>query len=201
MSGARRRRPGIRLLLILAALASIIAGYYLGQYWQRRPLAELSARIYPAGRPVKFHAGVDPDAQRAATTPVPWRLFLSADTRDAQCVGLIRHYATVINRLAAWPDIQARLRLTLLAYDQPDATDVDAFTGGAEWIEVITADPESLDQLSSQLGLIPKADAWCTGNTANAILVSPKHRQWALIPHEQAAMMAHNIRTIIAFVE
>jgi len=69
MSGARRRRPGIRLLLILAALASIIAGYYLGQYWQRRPLAELSARIYPAGRPVEFPAGADPDAQRAAAAP------------------------------------------------------------------------------------------------------------------------------------
>ncbi len=197
MSGTGRRGPGIRLLLILAALASVIAGYYLGQHWQRRPLAELSATLYPAGRPLEITAGVNLDTE----TQPPWRLFLSADTRDARCATLLRHYAMVINRLAAWPDIQSRLRLTLLAHDQPDVAGVDAFSAGVDWVEVIAADRESLARLSSRLGLMSEAEAWCTDSGASAVLVSPELMQWALIPYQQAAIMAHNIRTIIAFVE
>jgi len=32
-----RRSPKARLILILAALSSLVGGYYLGQYWQCRP--------------------------------------------------------------------------------------------------------------------------------------------------------------------
>jgi len=194
-----RRSPGIRLILTLAALASVIAGYYLGQYWQRRPLADLSAVVYPAGQPVEYPAGMGMDAD--ADTSGPWRLFLPADTRVAECGRLLRHYANVFNRLAVWPEIQSNLRLSVLAYDRPDADAITAFTGGVSWAEVFSAEPQRLDPLSRQLGILPDQAAWCSETAANAVLVAPDQKRWALIPHEQAAIMAHNISTIIAFVE
>jgi hypothetical protein len=194
-----RRSPGTRLILTLAALASVIVGYYLGQHWQRRPLADLSAVVYPAGQPVEFPSGLNID--RDPEAPAPWRLFLAADTRVPECVRLMRHYATVFNRLAAWPTIQENLRLTVLAYDRPDAPAVTAFSGGVAWAEVLSADPQQLEPLSRQLGILPGQDAWCGETGANAILVAPDRKRWALIPYEQAAIMARNISKIIAFVE
>jgi hypothetical protein len=199
MPKSGRHSPGKRLIITLSALASVIVGYYLGQHWQRRPLAELTAVVYPAGQPVQYPPGLvidsDPDM------PPPWRLFLAADTRVAECVGLMWHYATVFNRLAASPTIQDNLRLTVLAYDRPDAAAVTAFTGGVEWAEILNADPQQLEPLSRQLGILPDPDAWCGETGANAVLVAPDRKRWALIPYQQAAMMARNISTIIAFVE
>jgi hypothetical protein len=199
MPRSGRRNPGTRLILTLTALASVIIGYYLGQHWQRRPLGDLSAVVYPAGQPVDYPRGLGIDSNPEA--PSPWRLFLAADTRVAECVRLMRHYAIVINRLAAWPTIQKNLRLTVLAYDQPDATAVTAFSGGVEWAEILSADPQQFEPLSRQLGILPGQDAWCGETGTNAILVSPDRKRWALIPYERAAMMARNISTVIAFVE
>ena len=56
MGGRRQHRRGRHLLLTVAALSSLIVGYYLGQHWQRRPLAEVSAIVYPAGRPIDYPA-------------------------------------------------------------------------------------------------------------------------------------------------
>jgi hypothetical protein len=199
VAGPARRGPGVRLILTLAALASVIAGYYLGQYWQRRPLADLSAVVYPAGRLVDFPADLFVDASDGA--PGPWRLFLPADTREAECSRLVRHYASVFNRLAAWPEIQANLRLSVLAYDWPNDDAAQAFTGGVNWAEVLSAPQQQLDALSQQLGILPDRANWCSATAANAVLIAPDHRRWALIPYEQAAIMARNISTIIAFVE
>jgi len=195
----RRRSPRTRLILTLAALASLIGGYYAGQYWQRRPLADISAIVYSAGRSIDYPADLEIAAAPGSTAP--WRLFLTADTRIAQCRSLLHHLASVVNRLAAWPDIQRRLRVTLLAYDHPDAEAIMQFGGGADWAEVISAEAAQLDLLAIQLGILPGAADWCGPRQANGILVAPDRRAWALIPYEQAAIMADNIRTIIAFVE
>jgi hypothetical protein len=193
-----RRSPRTRLVLTLAALASVIAGYYAGQYWQRRPLDGLAAVVYPAGDPIEFPAGLGLDAPDA---PPLWRLFLVADTRAPQCRELLQHYAGVVNRLAAWPKIQERLRLTVLAYDRPDAAAITAFSNAVGWIEVISAEPAVLDRLSGQLGLLPTTGDWCGRDQAGSILVAPDHEAWALVPFGEAAIMAHDIRTIIDFVE
>ena len=114
---------------------------------------------------------------------------------------MLRHHAFVRNRLAAWPDIQSRLRLSVLAYDQPDAAAVADFAGTQDWVDVISAAPAQLDRLSEALGILPIGDDWCTPTAANAVLVSPAGEVWALLPHASAAIMAHDLRTIIAFVE
>jgi len=194
-----RRAPGRRLIVTLVALASVIAGYYLGQYWQRRPLAELSAVVYPSGRVVDYAAAFALNAEQDAQTP--WRLFVVMDSRLPACSRLLRHYAIVFNRLAAWPEIQENLRLTMLAYDQPDQQAIARFTGAVGWAEVLSAPAGQLDRLSTQLGIQPDRESWCEAPTANAILVAPDRKRWALIPHEPAVIMANNIRTIIAFVE
>ena len=196
MRRSSRRAPGRRLALTVAALASLIIGYYLGQYWQRKPLADLSAVVYPAGRMVEY-----PDVLEIASGDELWRLFLVADTREGPCHQVMRHFAAVVNRLAAWPKIQERLRLTVLAYDQPDKFAADDFAGGVGWVEVISGDPAELDRLSGQLGIAPGGLDWCNSYQASTILVAPDRTAWALIPYEQAAIMARNISSIVAFVE
>ena len=196
MRRSSRRAPGRRLALTVAALASLIVGYYLGQHWQRKPLADLSAIVYPAGRTVEY-----PDVLAIGSGDDLWRLFLVADTRDGQCRQVMRHFAAVVNRLAAWPKTQERLRLTVLAYDQPDESAADEFAGSVSWVEVISGDPADLDRLSGQLGIAPGGLDWCNSYQASTILVAPDRTAWALIPYEQAAIMAHNISSIVAFVE
>ncbi len=194
-----RRGPGRRLVLTLAALASLIGGYYLGQLWQRQPLSDLSAIVYPNGKALTYPADIGlPD--RVADDGL-WRLFVVADSGAAACRELLRHCALVFNRLAYRPKLQPRLRLTLLAYDQPDAAARAAFAGAADWVEVISAPAATLDTLSGQLGIAPFTDDWCTPAQGNAILVAPDAIAWALIPYEQPAIMAHDIATIIDFVE
>jgi hypothetical protein len=107
----------------------------------------------------------------------------------------------VINRLAHRPKLQPRLRLTLLAYDRPDAAARAAFSADVDWVEVISAPATALDRLSGQLGIAPLTDDWCTSAQANAVLVAPDAVAWALIPFEQTAIMASDIATIIDFVE
>lgn len=196
MRRARRRRPRSRLLLIVAALASIIVGYYAGQYWQRRPLEGLSVQVFDQGRPITYpeQFGIGFDNRH-------WRLFLAVDTRQPACRELLRHFALVVNRLAAWPKVQARLRLTLLAYDQPGSNAIAAFTGGVNWVDVVTADAGSLDAVTQQLDIQPHGTIWCSEGTAGGVLVAPKHRAWARIPMEPAAVMARNIAGVVGFVE
>ncbi|MDJ0739267.1 MAG: hypothetical protein QNJ91_06095 [Gammaproteobacteria bacterium] len=196
MGRSRRRGPGRRLVLTLAALASLIAGYYLGQAWQRQPLADLTAVVYANGRAIDYPAGL-----AIADAAPAWRLFVAADIREPACTGLRRDYALVINRLAHRPDIQQRVRLSVLAYDRPEPERVALFTGGHDWVDVISADRATLDGLAGQLDMRPAGGAWCTGPRAAATLVAPDATAWALIPHEAAAIMARNIITLIDFVE
>ena len=193
----QRRGRGARLVVTLAALASLIAGYYAGQYWQRRPLADLSAVVYPTGQRID---AID-DLTALAGADEAWRLFLVADTRAPACAALLRHFAQVFNRLAAWPDIQAKLRLSVLAYDEPDKAAITAFTAGVSWAEVVSADPQQLAQLTQELGIAPGGTDWCGENQRTGVLVSPARRRWALLPYEPAPAMARNLQRIIAFVE
>lgn len=194
-----RRRPWLRFALVAAALLSLLVGYYLGQYWQRRGLGELSATVYPVGRPLDYPAGLpltpgDADARR-------WRLFVTADTREDACRDLLQHFALVMNRLAAWPGVQPRVRVTLLAYDAPDATAIQRFSGLAGWSEVVSAPPAMLDALAAQLGILPLGADWCAGPQGSGVLVSPRREAWALLPADTPAATAQNLASIIGFVE
>lgn len=191
----RLRRPAARLALTLLALATLVVGYYLGQFWQRRALHDLTAVVYPSGRPLALAEDLVPAADDA------WRLFVAGDTRAEACGQLLRDYAFARNRLAAAPTIQARLRVVLLAFDGPSADARERLADGAAWIDVIAPAPDMLEALAGELGILPTGSAWCTGPAASAVLVSPRLEAWALIPHEPPAAMARNIRGIIEFVE
>jgi hypothetical protein len=195
----RPRRSGrARLLLISAALASLLGGYYLGQYWQRQPLADLSAVVYREGRQVDFPpaAGIVADP----STDGPWRVVLVADLQDESCQALLQQWAMVRNRLAGWPGIQRRLRLTVLDYTTI-ATDPAQLPIAADWVELIRLEPVSLDALAGTMGILPGPQDRCRAMQANAILVAPDLRRWALLPSGQATIMAHDIAIIVQFVE
>jgi hypothetical protein len=195
----RTRRPWLRLPIVAAALLSLVVGYYLGQHWQRRGLDQLTALVYPGGKPVAY-----PDALRLTPGDVErgrWRLFAAVDTRIAECKALLRDYGLAVNRLAAWPDIQPRVRVTMLAYDGPDLDAIRAFSGLAPWVEVVGAPPGVLDQLAGQLGILPSGGDWCVADQANAVLVSPRGEAWALVPRDPPAVIADNLGSIISFVE
>jgi hypothetical protein len=193
-----RRSPQARLLLIVAALGTLIAGYYLGQYWQRSGLDGLSAVVYRDGQIVAYPQSLGLDSDR---TDTPWRLFVAADTRVADCQKALRRFGLMMNRLAAWPGIQPRVRVSVLAYDQPNLTSAERTRGGAPWLEVITAPVPDLDRLSSSLGILPDPARWCSPAQLNSILVEPDRRRWALIPFEDPQTMAHNVQAVIQFVE
>ena len=193
-----RRSPRARWLLTLAALVALIAGYYLGQTWQRQPLDQLSAVVYTDGQRVTFPAelGLDP-----ADEPSPWRLFLVVDTREPACRSALPQFGLMMNRLAAWPKIQERVRLTVLAFDAPPDVEARDFRGGATWIDVVSADRVALEELSADLGIRPDGTRWCAPTGLNGVLVDPAGRRWALIPYEEPKTMAHNVQAVIQFVE
>jgi hypothetical protein len=189
------RRPVGRLALTLLALATLISGYYLGQLWQRQALQDLTAVVYPSGRPLALPEDIFPPGDDA------WRLFVTGDTTAAACEQLLRDYGFARNRLAAAPGIQARVRLVMLAFDRPSEAARERLGDESGWIDVIAQSPDVLEQLAAELGIRPTVSAWCTGPAASAVLVSPRQEAWALIPYEAPAAMARNIRGIIEFVE
>ena len=193
-----RRSPRARLLLTAAALAALIAGYYLGQFWQRQGLDDLSAVVYRDGQAVTY-----PDSLTLDPGPDGgvWRLFVVADTGQERCLAAMRHFGLTINRLAAWPDIQPRVRVSVLAYDQPSLTRAEQLRGGAPWLEIVSAPASDLDRLSGPLGLLPDPARWCAPSQLNGILVDPDQRRWALIPYEEPKTMAFNLQAVIQFVE
>jgi len=193
-----RHSPRARALLTLAALGALLVGYYLGQYWQRQPLSELTAIVYTDGAPVDIPDELVPADGRDAET---WRLYLVADTTRERCRAALPRFGLMMNRLAAWPSIQPRVRLTVIAYDGPSSDAALKFKGGAPWVDVISADPVSLDALSGDLGILPDPLQWCEETQLNSVLVAPDGRRWALIPFEDPKTMAFNVQAVIQFVE
>jgi hypothetical protein len=193
-----RHSPRARALLTLAALGALLVGYYLGQYWQRQPLGDLSAVVYPDGKPIEFPDGLarpdDGDSEH-------WRLYLVADTTRDRCRTALPRFGLMMNRLAAWPTIQPRVRLTVIAYDAPSDDAALQFSGGAPWIDVISGASHQLDALSGNLGILPDPLQWCEGTQLNSVLVAPDGRRWALIPYEDPQTMAFNVQAVIQFVE
>ena len=193
-----RRSPRARLLLTAAALIALIAGYYLGQFWQRQGLDQLSAVVFRDGKRVAY-------PESLALDPGPddrvWRLFLVVDTGRDDCLAAIRRFGLMINRLAAWPDIQPRVRVSMLAYDRPSLTRAEQLRGGAPWLEIVSAPASDLDRVSGPLGLLPDPARWCAPSQLNGILVDPDQRRWALIPYEDPKTMAYNVQAVIQFVE
>lgn len=189
------RRPTTRLGLTLLALATLIAGYYLGQYWQRRPLQDLTAVVYASGRPLALPEDRFPPGDDA------WRLFVAGRPASPACAGLLRDYAFVRNRLAAVPGVQARLRVVMITVDGSGDDPDDGPAAGADWIDLLAIPHSTADRLAGELGLGPNGSATCTGEDAAGILVSPRQEAWARIPYEQPAAMARNIRGVIEFVE
>jgi hypothetical protein len=193
-----RHGPRVRLTLTAAALAALIVGYYLGQHWQRQPLDGLSAIVYPDGQPIDWPEGLDPAADEASRI---WRLFLVADRKAADCQAAMRRFGLMMNRLAAWPTIQSRVRLTVITTDPPGDPDSESLAAGAAWMDVVRTNPVDRERLVAGLGLRPDPARPCTPEQLNSILVAPDQRRWALIPFEEPSRMAFNVQAVIQFVE
>ena len=120
------RRSRARLILILAGPA-LIGGYYLGQSWRRQPLDDLSVILFAEPVP----STMDGSAITApADTLQSWRLF-GRRYPGVRRAAMLRHYAQVMNRLAARPGSGTATRY-VLAYDRPDAARSPRFVGGRD---------------------------------------------------------------------
>ncbi|MGB5736098.1 MAG: hypothetical protein WBM40_16800 [Thiohalocapsa sp.] len=198
MRNRPRHSPRARLLLTLAALGSLLVGYYLGQYWQRQPLDQLSAIVFEDGKPIELPGSL------VLTTPAEppvWRLFVAVDSQVDACRSAMRQFAFMMNRLAAWPKIQARVRVTALAFDNPSVEQAEAFAGGTRWVEAVNIPKPQLERLVDELGIQPDTAQWCVPTQLNGILVAPDSKRWALIPYEDPETMAYNVQAVIQFVE
>ena len=195
----RGRPRAKRLVVTLAALLSLIVGYYLGQQWQRQPLVDLSATVFANGIAIDYPDGLQrPDSFIDADA---WRLFMAFDSRIPACKERLQQALLAMNRLASRPDLQGRTRLTLLLYNDAGSATRDGLRGSDERIEILAGNAAELDEITGRIGTLPLPSRWCAADAGGLALVSPDHEAWALLPWERPASMAHNIATIVEFLE
>lgn len=195
----RRRTGGKRLVITLAALLSLIIGYYLGQQWQRQPLTDLSATVYANGVAIDYPKGLERPAGFHDVDA--WRLFMAFDARMPACSERLQQALLAVNRLAPQTTLQARTRLTLLLYNDSEGGVREGLRGERDRIEIITGSNTDLDTITGRVGTLPLRSRWCAADAGGLALISPQHEAWALIPWETPAAMAHNIATIVEFLE
>lgn len=183
-----------RFLLISGALGIVILGYYLGNLYKFGELDKLSAVVHKEPTQVTIDpALVSLDNQQQAG----WRLYLVVDTTANACTQVLDHYTSVYNRLAGTPKIQAALRLVTLPYNTDNKEHVGKWLAHRSFVTAFLGTEESLEKLTADLGILPLGNRWCKDTQATAALVDKEGYTRALIPFEEPATMAMNLRTII----
>jgi len=192
----RRKRPPRtplqRLALITAALGTVVLGYWLGNRYQFGELQNSSAILME--QPVEIDTAPLPnDLQTQIKAEEQWVILLAGENGKA-CDQLLNHYIEVVNRLAAWPKIQARIRLALL--------DGSGRVGSPAWQQLEWADSHNMQQadilaLTSALGIAPIGNRWCKDVQATTALLGPGNVSHALLPLDKPAEIAESLRLII----
>ena len=186
------RTPLHRFAIISTALCTLLLGYYLGNRYQLGELRNSAA--------IMLEQPIETD-----TTPLPrelrelievqhkWVILLPGEAGTA-CDDLLRHYVEVVNRLAAWPEIQSRVSLALL--------DITGRAPSLAWQNVAWAASHPMREidmlaLTETLGIAPVGNRWCRDVQATAALLGPGNRAYALLPLDNPADIAESLRLII----
>jgi hypothetical protein len=122
-----------------------------------------------------------------------WVILLPGEA-GAACDDLLEHYIEVVNRLAAWPEIQSRVSLALV--------DTGGNAASPAWQRVDWAASYPMREsdrlaLTENLGIAPVGNRWCRDVQATAALLGPGSRAYALLPLDNPADIAESLRLII----
>lgn len=183
-----------RLVLIMAALATLLVGYYLGNQYQFGNLQSLQAIVLD--QPVEVDPLLLPQALREQREAQPgWLILLAGDLKTPACEQLLQHYVQVHNRLAGESQLQNGLQLALLQSSDAQPTPVWQHV---RWANAYALPKEQLLKLTGTLGISPIGTRWCQDVQANAALIGPDDLQRAILPQAKAAETAEAISTLAA---
>lgn len=192
----RRKRPprstSQRLALITAALGTLVLGYYLGNRFQYDELRQSSAIVLEKPVPVDIKL-LPPGLRTIAEDPGQWVILLPGEPGRA-CDDLLDHYVRVINRLAAWPAVQSRIRLSLLNFSGRAPGTAWQRYG---WARSYPLSKAEVLELTSQLGIAPVGNRWCLDVQATTALLGPGAEVRALLPLDKPAEMAESLRLLL----
>jgi hypothetical protein len=146
------RRPGRSSARVLALAISgallFVVGYFAGSRYASPPLQDVAAVVLETP-PLLTAAGVDLRGD--------WHLLAVGDLGQASCRDLLARLVRVHNRLAAEPDVQARVKFIFL-HGQPTGT---AAHDAAAHQLVAVVDTAVAHSLARQLGLTGKQALDC----------------------------------------
>ncbi len=192
----RRNRPPRsalhRFAIISVALCTVLLGYYLGNLYQFGELKNSAAIMYE--QPLELDtAGLAQPLRGQLEAEDEWLILLAGEP-GRSCDQLLAHYIDVVNRLAAWPNIQERVRLILVNTGNAPANPA---WKSVKWAHVQPMSEDQMLQLTSQLGIAPLGTRWCEDVQATAALIGPGNQTRALLPLDKPADIAESLRLII----
>jgi len=186
------RTPLQRFAIISVALCTVVLGYYLGNRYQFGELQNTAALMFD--QPIEIETDQLPPALREQIEAKNHWLILLAGEPGHACDTLLEHYVEVVNRLAAWPDIQARVNLVLIDSGQQL---IGPLWKNVEWASVLSLPGEQMLNLTSQLSIVPLGNRWCEDVQATAALIGPGNQSHALLPLDKPSEIAESLRLII----
>jgi len=192
----RRNRPPRsalhRFAIISVALCTVLLGYYLGNRYQFGELQNTAAIMFE--QPIELEIDELPQPLRDQIEAEDEWLILLAGEPGSSCEALLAHYIEVVNRLAAWPNIQKRIRLILV--DSADAP-IGPTWKSVEWAHIQAMTEQQMLEFTGQLGIAPLGTRWCEDVQATAALIGPGRYSHALLPLDKPADIAESLRLII----
>lgn len=181
-------RQRSRFRIVVAALATVLVGYYLGQVYQQHRLQQQGITLLDDPVPVSKEIRLPLSGH--------WTLMLPGEA-DAACEQLLRSMVQMVNRLAASPKLQAQIRLRLLATHAPGSKSLWHFV---PWASVLYLGRDERSRLLESLQLQPLKAGSC-GPSAQLALTGPDMRLYAHLRLDKPARMADSLRQLIETLE
>lgn len=177
-----RRRPS-RFRLIVAALATVLVGYYLGQLYQQSRFESRGIELIDQPQTVRTAARLPLDGY--------WTLVLPGEP-GAGCEQALQALVETYNRLADAPKLQKTLRIRLLS-TRPAGE--DSLWNYFSWSSVLYLESGQHGEVMRALSLPPQTDLQCTRATRLA-LIGPNRRLYAHVHLDKPARMAESLREL-----
>lgn len=166
----------------------MLVGYFLGQWYQQHRLTGQGVEVLD--KPILIQTGM--------SLPLAgyWSLLVPGEA-DAACDQLLRDMMQTVNRLAAWPGLQRRLRVRLLATRKPSQ---DSLWHFVPWASVIYLQAPTRIRVLAALQLqTPQASRCRSG--AQLALTGPDSHLYAHLALDKPARMAESLRQLIEMLE
>lgn len=181
-----RGKPLIRLTLALAALGLFLIGYYWGNRYRHgdsAPPAIEGVLLHPAYPLPTFE--LRDGAGRPFTTERfagHWTLLAFGDSRQTPGRWIIARLIEIHNRLAADPDLQAKLRLVLVTPSGDPAAPTSDLGDWSPVLSLLSGETDETRRLQAALGMPTRETTPTKDQMLPGYLIDPSGRLLALFP-------------------